>query len=229
MVLAETQSGGIRGRIGREWISPFGGVCFSLVLRPKAAPRHATRITLAAAAAVCKTIRDLYGLDAHINWPNDVLIGGRKVCGILTDMAMDINSIKYIVLGFGVNVNVEMLSFPARIQKTATSIKEETGKTVSRREFIDALLLEFERLYAAFNEGHYDVILNEYKSMLYPLGSRVIVKDQDNLYEGTSVDITEDGAFVMKARDGTTMTFITGDVHAHPDEVIKKPVPPAPS
>jgi acetyl-CoA carboxylase biotin carboxylase subunit len=229
MVLAETQSGGIRGRIGREWISPFGGVCFSLVLRPKTAPRNATRITLAAAAAVCKTIRDLYGLDARINWPNDVLIGGRKVSGILTDMSMDINSIKYIVLGFGVNVNVEMLSFPARIQKTATSIKEEAGKTVSRREFIDQLLLEFERLYAAFNEGQYNVILDEYKSLLYPLGSRVIVKDQDNLYEGTSVDITEDGAFVMKARDGTVMTFVTGDVHAYPDEIIKKPAPPAPS
>ncbi len=229
LVLAETQSGGMRGRIGREWISPFGGVCFSLVLRPKAAPRNATKITLAAAAAVCKTIRDLYGLDARINWPNDVLIGGRKVSGILTDMAMDINSIKYIVLGFGVNVNVEMLSFPARIQKTATSIKEETGKTVSRREFIDALLLEFERLYAAFNEGRYDVILDEYKALIYPLGSSVIVKDQDNLYEGTSVDITEDGAFVMKARDGTLMTFVTGDVHAHPDEIITKPTPPAPS
>ena len=229
LVLAETQSGGIRGRIGREWISPFGGVCFSLVLRPKTAPRNATKITLAAAAAVCKTIRDLYGLDARINWPNDVLIGGRKVSGILTDMSMDINSIKYIVLGFGVNVNVEMLSFPARIQKTATSIKEETGKTVSRREFIDQLLLEFERLYAAFDEGRYDVILNEYKGLIYPLGSRVIVKDQDNLYEGTSVDITEDGAFVMKARDGTVMTFVTGDVHAYPDEIIKKPAPPAPS
>jgi acetyl-CoA carboxylase biotin carboxylase subunit len=229
MVLAETQSGGIRGRIGREWVSPFGGVCFSLVLRPKTAPRNATKITLAAAAAVCKTIRDLYGLDAKINWPNDVLIGGRKVCGIFTDMAMDINSIKYIVLGFGINVNVEMLSFPSRIQKTATSIKEELGKTVSRKEFIDALLVEFERLYGAFNEGQYNVILDEYKGMIYPLGSRVIVKDQDNLFEGTSVDITEDGAFVMKARDGTLMTFITGDVHAHPDEIIKKPAPPAPS
>jgi pyruvate carboxylase subunit A len=73
------------------------------------------------------------------------------------------------------------------------------------------------------------VILNEYKGLIYPLGSRVIVKDQDNLYEGTSVDITEDGAFVMKARDGTMMTFITGDVHAHPDEIITKPTPPAPS
>ncbi|MGA9139786.1 MAG: acetyl-CoA carboxylase biotin carboxylase subunit [Methanocella sp.] len=229
MVLAETQSGGIRGRIGREWVSPFGGVCFSLVLRPKTAPRNATKITLAAAAAVCKTIRDLYGLDAKINWPNDVLIGGRKVCGIFTDMAMDINSIKYIVLGFGINVNVEMLSFPSRIQKTATSIKEELGKTVSRKEFIDHLLVEFERLYGAFNEGQYNVILDEYKGMIYPLGSRVIVKDQDNLFEGTSVDITEDGAFVMKARDGTLMTFITGDVHAHPDEIIKKPAPPAPS
>ena len=229
LVLAETQSGGIKGRIGREWISPFGGVSFSLVLRPKTAPRDATKITLAAAAAVCKTIRDMYGLDAKINWPNDVNVGGRKVSGILTDMAMDINSIKYIVLGFGVNVNVEMLSFPAKIQKTATSIKEELGKTVARREFIDALLLEFERLYEAFNEGRFETVLDEYKSMLYPLGSRVIVKYQDSLYEGTSEDINEDGAFVMKAKDGSLMTFVTGDVHAHPDEVIKKPVPPAPS
>lgn len=222
MVLAETQSGGVRGRIGREWISPFGGVCFSLILRPKVQPRHASKITLAAATAVCKTIRDMYGLDAKINWPNDILIGGRKVCGILTDMAMDINSIKYIVLGFGINVNVEMLSFPAKIQKTATSIKEELGRTVSRREFIDALLLEFERQYHNFNGEHFDVLLNEYKGLTYPFGGRVIVKDQDNLYEGTSVDITEDGAFVMRSKDGKIMTFITGDIHAHPDEVIKK-------
>jgi len=225
LVLAETQSGGIKGRIGREWISPFGGVSFSLVLRPKTAPRNATKITLAAASAVCKTIRDMYGLDAMISWPNDVLVGGRKVCGIFTDMAMDVNSIKYIVLGFGINVNVEMLSFPTKIQKTATSIKEELGKTVSRRDFIDALLLEFETQYEHFNEGRYEDILTGYKSLIYPLGSRVIVKEQDNLYEGVSVDITEDGAFVMKAKDGSLMTFMTGDVHAHPDEVIKKPAP----
>lgn len=222
MVLAETQSGGIRGRIGREWISPFGGVSFALVLRPKTQPRDALKITLAASAAVCKTIRDLYGLDAKINWPNDILINGKKVCGILTDMAMDVNSIKYIVLGFGINVNVEMLSFPTKIQKTATSIKEELGRTVSRKDFINALLLEFERQYHNFNEGHFDVILSEYKDLTYPFGGRVIVKDQDNLYEGNSVDITEDGAFVLKMKDGNVLTFTTGDVHAHPDEVIKK-------
>jgi acetyl-CoA carboxylase biotin carboxylase subunit len=222
MVLAETQSGGARGRIGREWISPFGGVCFSLVLRPKCQPRHATKITLAAASAVCKTIRDLYGLDAKINWPNDILIGGRKVCGILTDMAMDVNSIKYIVLGFGVNVNVERLSFPQKIQKTATSIKEELGRTVSRKDFIDALLVEFERQYQNFNDGQYGVILDEYKGLTYPLGGHIIVKDQDRLYEGESMDISEDGALVMKTKEGVVMTFVTGDVHAHPDEVIKK-------
>ncbi|AFC99522.1 putative pyruvate carboxylase subunit A [Methanocella conradii HZ254] len=222
MVLAETQSGGLKGRIGREWISPFGGVCFSLILRPKVAPRHAAKITLAAASAVCKTIRDLYGLDARINWPNDILIGGRKVCGILTDMAMDVNSIKYVVLGFGVNVNVERLSFPQKIQRTATSIKEELGRTVSRKDFIDALLLEFERQYDSFNEGQFAALLDEYKRLAYPLGSRIIVKDQDRLYEGYSVDINEDGALVMKTLDGEVLTFMTGDVHAHPDEAIKK-------
>lgn len=222
MVLAETQSGGIKGRIGREWISPFGGVSFALILRPKVQPRHASKITLAASVAVCKTIRELYGLDAKINWPNDILIGGKKVCGILTDMALDINSIKYVVLGFGINVNVEMLSFPTKIQKNATSIKEELGRTVSRREFIDALLLEFEKQYAYFTEGRYDMVLSDYKSLTYPFGGRVIVKDQDNLYEGTAVDISEDGAFIMRAKDGTLMTFTTGDIHAHPDEVLKK-------
>jgi acetyl-CoA carboxylase biotin carboxylase subunit len=222
MVLAETQSGGVKGRIGREWISPFGGVCFSLVLRPKSQPRNATKITLAAASAVCKTIRDLYGLDAKINWPNDILIGGRKVCGILTDMAMDVNSIKYIVLGFGINVNVERLSFPQKIQKTATSIKEELGRTVVRKDFIDALLVEFERQYQNFIDGQYSDILDEYKSMTYPIGGHIIVKDQDKLYEGYSVDINEDGALVMKTKEGKTMTFMTGDVHAHPDEAIKK-------
>ncbi len=123
------------------------------MLRPKAAPRNATKITLAAAAAVCKTIRDLYGLDAKINWPNDVLIGGRKVCGILTDMAMDVNSIKYIVLGLRRQRERGDALLPARIQKTATSIKEEMGKTVSRKDFIDALLVEFERLYARVQRG----------------------------------------------------------------------------
>jgi len=137
-------------------------------------------------------------------------------------MAMDVNSIKYIVLGFGVNVNVERLSFPQKIQKTATSIKEELGRTVSRKDFIDALLVEFERQYQNFNDGQYGVILDEYKSLTYPLGGHIIVKDQDRLYEGQSVDISEDGALVMKTKEGLVMTFVTGDVHAHPDEVIKK-------
>jgi biotin-(acetyl-CoA carboxylase) ligase len=120
-----------------------------------------------------------------------------------------------------------MLSFPSKIQKTATSIKEELGRTVSRKDFIDALLLEFERQYHNFNEEQFGVLLDEYKSMAYPMGSRVIVKYQDKLYEGISVDVNEDGAFVMKTNDGAVMTFVTGDVHAHPDEAIKKPSPPA--
>ncbi|HEY3423024.1 MAG TPA: biotin--[acetyl-CoA-carboxylase] synthetase, partial [Methanocellaceae archaeon] len=85
-----------------------------------------------------------------------------------------------------------------------------------------ALLVEFERQYHNFNEEQFEVILNEYKGMTYPMGSHVIVKYQDKLYEGISVDVNEDGAFVMKTNDGSVMTFVTGDVHAHPDETFKK-------
>jgi BirA family transcriptional regulator, biotin operon repressor / biotin---[acetyl-CoA-carboxylase] ligase len=136
VVLAETQSRG-RGRLGRTWISSQGkGLWFSVLLRPPLSPRAATQITIASATAVVRTLRRCTGLAFEVKWPNDILYRDKKVCGILTEMAAELESIKHMVLGIGLNVNFEANDFPPDLRKIATSLKIESGQ---RRFFVNSI------------------------------------------------------------------------------------------
>ena len=132
VIIADEQTSG-RGRLGRQWMSPKGkGIWMTILLKPHIAPSEASKITLAAAYALC-TALDKCGLDVRIKWPNDIVVNGKKLCGILTEMSADMDIIKYIVVGIGLNANLDAHDFDSAIAATATSIKIEAGKSISRK------------------------------------------------------------------------------------------------
>ena len=140
VVFAESQTKG-RGRLGRAWMSPARkGLWFSVLLRPDLRPQETTRLTVASAAALRRAIQSETGLDPEIKWPNDILIRGKKVAGILTELSAELDRVKHVILGIGVDVNLGANEFPAELRKTATSLKIESGKAISRPELATAIL-----------------------------------------------------------------------------------------
>jgi BirA family biotin operon repressor/biotin-[acetyl-CoA-carboxylase] ligase len=146
VVIAETQSRG-RGRLGRKWVSPKGGLWFSIILRPEMNPKDALKLTLMASAVVAKVIKDMFKLKTEIKHPNDVVINGKKVCGILTEIRTKGDMLDFVVIGIGINANINLDSFPKYLRKSLTSLKEELKEDVDRERFLHTLLEELEEWY----------------------------------------------------------------------------------
>lgn len=213
VVLAEEQGKG-KGRHGRSWQSPpKGGIYMSCVLRPRMAPNEIPRITLLAAVAVAKSIRKATGLDAMIKWPNDILVDGKKVCGILTEMKAEQDSVDFIILGIGVNVNTPARNLP----KGATSLKEELRhagrKTdLSRVEIAKKMLESLESEYHALKEKGFKPIIEEWRRLSAMLGSRIRVVLQNRTFEGLAHDVDPDGSLVVRLDSGVMEKVSSGDV-----------------
>jgi BirA family biotin operon repressor/biotin-[acetyl-CoA-carboxylase] ligase len=203
IVIAEAQTCG-RGRLSREWLSPEGGIYFTVILRPRVNPAYAPRINLMGAITVAATIRQLYGLQAELKWPNDVLIAGKKVCGILAEMDAEMDIINFVNVGIGINANNSI----TRFDKTATSLKEELGGEISRKEFLSRLITEMERRQPLLME---DGLLTEWKKMSVTLGRQVRVMSVGEEVTGRAVDIDATGALILKGRDGSLRTVLVGD------------------
>ena len=211
LIVADEQTAG-RGRRGRSWSSPPGsGIWMSLLLRPEIRPEHASMITLVCALAVAGGIQDVTGLQTEIKWPNDVVIGGRKICGILTEMNTDMDEIGYVIPGIGINVNTD--SFPEEIRAVASSLKLETGRTVSRVAIIAAVMRRFAECYALFAESEDMRGLRElYESMLVNRNREVLVLDPRGDYRGTALGITESGELRVRLEDGSEAEVRSGEV-----------------
>lgn len=211
LVIAETQTCG-RGRFGRGWVSPKGGIWFSTILRPKVNPEDALKLTLMAAVVVARVIRKMLELNAEIKWPNDVLIDGKKVCGILTEMCTRGKLVDFVTLGIGINANVEADSFPENLRDSITSLEKELREEVARERFLRALLEELEHYYKMFTRMEFDLILEEWKSLASFLGSYVEVVSYDEKIVGLAVDVDQSGALLVKAENGTVRRVTSGDV-----------------
>ena len=203
IVLAEAQTHG-RGRLGREWLSPKGGIYFTLILRPRISPANAPRINLMASVAVAVTIRKLFGLDAGLKWPNDVLIEGKKVCGILAEMDAETDVLNFVNLGIGINANT---SIP-RFEKTATSLKHATGKDISRKELLGALLLEIEHRQASLMEA---TLLEEWRKLSVTLDKDVRIVAPGEVIVGRAIDVDTTGALIIRQRNGSLKKAVAGD------------------
>jgi BirA family biotin operon repressor/biotin-[acetyl-CoA-carboxylase] ligase len=212
VVFAESQTRG-RGRLGRKWTSPAKrGLWFSILLRPDLRPQDATRLTVASATALRRAIAAQTGLKPEIKWPNDILIHGKKVAGILTELSGELDHVKYVVLGIGIDVNLSQGDFPADLRKVATSLKAELGKPVSRPELAVAILLELDHDYARIAAGQFAVVADEWEEHGTTIGHEVIIRTGDRRIRGRAESLDEDGALLLRTEHGHLERIIGGDV-----------------
>jgi BirA family biotin operon repressor/biotin-[acetyl-CoA-carboxylase] ligase len=210
VVIAEQQTGG-KGRLGRTWISPKGNLYCSIILRPAIPSHKAPLVTLMCAVAVVAAIRQTADISAGIKWPNDILVDGRKVGGILSEMSAEPDRVKHLVLGIGVNVNMDPGGFPPDVGKLATTLALESGAPVSRARLLRNLLLLLDHWYLRLlkNEGE---VLDAWISFNVTLGQQVAVSAQGELIEGLAKDIDRDGRLIISLPDGSLRTVSAGDV-----------------
>ncbi len=211
LVVADMQSAG-KGRRGRSWYSEAGsGVWMSILLRPEFEPNQASMTTLVAALAVAEAIRDVSGLDARIKWPNDIVINGKKVCGILTEMSLEADYISYVVCGIGINVNHR--EFPEDIKATATSLMLESGEKVSRIQLISELWKHFEKYYELFcADGDLKHLKAEYNSILVNKDKQVRVLEPKGEWSGKATGINNKGELLVETEDGSVNKVYSGEV-----------------
>ncbi len=211
-VFAESQTKG-RGRLGRKWISPPGkGLWFSVLLRPDLQPQAATQLTVAAATALTRAIREQTNLTPKIKWPNDILIGGKKVAGVLTELGAELDHIKYIILGIGVDVNLDAADLPEELRDVATSLKIETGHSVSRAELAAAILRELDKDYERICNRQFSKVSEEWESQCATLSHNVSIKVGERTIRGQAEALDEDGALLVRTEHGRLERVIGGDV-----------------
>jgi BirA family biotin operon repressor/biotin-[acetyl-CoA-carboxylase] ligase len=211
IVVAEIQSNG-KGRLGRKWVSPEGGLWFSVIFRPKVRPKHALKLTLLGSVAVVKTVNRLYGLRAKIKWPNDVLINQKKVCGILTESEIKGKNMNFAVLGFGINANLDLNAFPQHLRDSATTLKAQLRKKISREVLLCRLLENVETCYDLFKNRKFETILDDWRRLSGFLGSYVEILDGQRKVEGRALDLDGDGALIVRLKDQNIHQVISGDV-----------------
>lgn len=211
LVVAESQTAG-KGRRGRNWSSPAGSsIYMSLLLRPDIPPYCASMITLVAGMAVSQAVGEMTGLPARIKWPNDVVVNGRKICGILTEMSTEMESIHYIVTGIGINVNQQ--DFPEEIMATATSLRIEAAKKISRSALIACTMAWFEVYYDQFlKTKDLSLLKAGYETMLANMGREVQVLDPDGAYKGICRGIDEAGRLLVDTLEGEPKRVLSGEV-----------------
>ena len=212
VVFAESQTKG-RGRLGRKWISPAGkGLWFSILLRPDLRPQEATQLTIAAATALWRAIRAETGLSAEIKWPNDILFRGKKAAGILTEMSAELDRVKSLVLGVGVDVNLAASEFPPDVRKIATSLRAELGQPILRAELATAILRELDRDYARVCDGQFADLADEWEERCTTIGQQVTISIGERQIRGRAESLDDDGALLVRTEHGHLERIIGGDV-----------------
>jgi BirA family biotin operon repressor/biotin-[acetyl-CoA-carboxylase] ligase len=212
LVVAEEQVSG-RGRMGRGWFSPpLLGIYASLILRPPLPPHEAPRMTLLSSVAVAEALLELTSLDVKIKWPNDILVQGRKIAGILTEISTGMDSVEYMIVGLGMNVNIPADGFPAEIRQQATSILAETGVLFSRVALLRRCLETYEAYYDRFKASGFDPVMQRWKELTDMTGRRIMVRTVGRQHVGKVVDFDPEGFLVLRDDRGESIRVFSGDV-----------------
>lgn len=212
VIFAESQSAG-RGRMGRRWSSPAGrGLWFSVLLRPSLAPSECTQLTAASANALVRAIQSTTGITPEIKWPNDLLIKGKKIAGILTEMSAELEHVRSVILGIGIDATQTASEFPADLRPIATSLKLATGKTVSRADLAEAVLRELDREYARILAGQFAAVAEEWGSRCSTLGKQVTIDMGARRVRGRAEALDENGALLLRTEHGRIERIIGGEV-----------------
>ncbi len=211
IVTAEMQTEG-RGRRGRSWHSPEGaGIYLSIILRPKFEPDKAPGVSIMTALALADTLSEYCPGEVSIKWPNDILIAGRKVCGILTELYAEKDRVDSIVIGVGINVNTMAGDFPDELKEIATSIRRQTGHKTSRVELLRKFLVAFEREYIAYRKDQLAKSRTRIRSYSSLIGHRIKLASGKGIIEGVALDIDSDGALLLDV-DGEMRRINSGEV-----------------
>jgi BirA family transcriptional regulator, biotin operon repressor / biotin---[acetyl-CoA-carboxylase] ligase len=210
VVVAEEQTTG-RARLGRTWINPPGVVAVSIILHPEMS--QLIRLTMVASLATSRCIEKATGLKTTIKWPNDVLVNGKKISGILTESALRGQSVDWAVIGIGINVNFDPKVYP-EIADIATSLSVELDKKVSELEVLLHLLSELEFFYSALRRD--EPIYEKWRDKLETLGKVVQVKTGADLEKGYAESVDEDGALILRRSDGSLARILAGEVTLRP-------------
>jgi len=206
VILADEQTAG-RGRLDRAWLSPKGSIALSIIVYPSVV--YLPSLIMLASLAVVHSIEAVTGLKPQIKWPNDVLINGRKVCGILVESRVKGSIVDYAIIGIGINVNIRLSHFPD-ILPIATSLSDELGRDVSRLDVIRHLLVDIERLYLTLPSG--ESVYDEWRDRIVTLGKRVQVRSGKTRYDGVAESVARDGSLLLRLSDGSLIKIVAGDV-----------------
>ena len=212
LIISEEQTGG-KGRIGRGWASPKSkGLWLSVLLRPNLLPQDAPKSTLLAAVAVCQAVNTVAGVQAKIKWPNDILLNGKKLVGILSEMGAEYGKLNYVVIGIGLNTNAERQDFPTDVQDIAISLHQAATKEFSRDEVLAEILWQMEKLVEEAETKGFASILEQWRKMNCTTGNKVKVIAQDETYLGKALDIDETGMLIVERENGVIDKVVAGDV-----------------
>jgi BirA family biotin operon repressor/biotin-[acetyl-CoA-carboxylase] ligase len=206
VIIADTQTAG-RGRLGRAWLSPEGSLAMSVILKPSL--DNLPQLVMIASLAVVRTIKKVAGLEAQIKWPNDILIKGKKVCGILIESEIKGDKINFAIIGIGINLNFDPLVF-SQIADIATSLSHELGATISKAAFINTLLPELEQLYLEAQSGA--PIYREWQKNMVMLGRYIQAKTGEVVEQGKAETVTQNGNLILRRSDGSIAEILAGDV-----------------
>lgn len=212
IIISEEQLNG-KGRLGRDWISPKGkGIWMSIILKPEVDPIKVAKITLLGAAAVHSGLKNM-NINSTIKWPNDILIDGKKICGILTEMSCELNMINYVVMGIGINVNLDETHLPEDLKEKATSIKISEKRDIDRKELLANILNEFEELYLPFKEkGHIAKAIDICRNNSDLIGNEVRIIKGEEIKVAKALDINEEGQLVVEFSNGVVENILSGEI-----------------
>lgn len=212
LVIAERQQSG-RGRMGRSWVSPYGkGIWMSMVLRPNVPIHCAPQLTLLAAVALCRSLRRVTGLPIGIKWPNDLLVGRRKISGILLESAAEDERLKYIVAGIGISVNLSEADYPEEMLEKAVSLRIAADRPMNRTDMLADFLSEWESLYELFLKEGFRPIATLWESMAVSLGQKVKLTTPQGELTGIPEALDDSGAIKVRREDGSLVTIFSAEM-----------------
>ncbi|MFS0863375.1 biotin--[acetyl-CoA-carboxylase] ligase [Fredinandcohnia sp. 179-A 10B2 NHS] len=212
IVVAEEQNSG-RGRLDRVWFSPkHTGIWMSIVLRPSIPPSKAPQLTLLAAVGVVQAIQEVTGMEPDIKWPNDILLKGKKVVGILTELQAETDRINSVIIGIGINVNQQSNDFPQPLKEIATSLAIEKGVKIDRARLIQCILLKIENLYNEYLKSGFTVVKLLWESYATSIGKNIVARTLQGSIEGQAIGITDEGVLMIEDSSGTIHHIYSADI-----------------
>ena len=212
IVMSMSQTSG-RGRMKRQWTCPEGkGILMSMVLRPEISIRLVPQLTLLCGVVVAETIKKVTGCATGIKWPNDIVMSGKKVCGILAQSSFSKSRTEYVIMGVGINVNQEINQLPPDCQETSTSLRLELGQNVSRFRVLKQFILTWEEHYRGFLQGGHPYLRTQWLENNVTLGRNVSLNKEKGLVQGVAMDISERGGLIVSFPDGSSEEFLAEDL-----------------